>query len=385
MKPIIRMFLVLVTGGAFSGVAARQDARQASFTAQVQPAQKTTSLPAAARRSELSRRLPSDTLAHRDSTHRETLVSDPKEGFRDLFVANTLRNGFNDAQLNPRAVSFVQDYMQKHGRSLEKMKGWGKPYFDMIESILEQHGVPGEMKYLAVIESDLKPTAVSWAGAVGPWQFMPETARNNGLRVDGYVDERTDYFKSTHAAAHYLTMLYNQYRDWLLVIAAYNGGAGNVNSAIRRSGSHNFWDLQYYLPSESRDHVKKFIATHYIMEGQGSITTATKDEALGYLIASPQRRNISSAEMAGSRVLTISGKYNAAVIAKYVSMDITAFNRYNPGFDSQIATDGTYDLRLPNDQMDQFMANKFQILNESLQVLLSAAQSKPAITARNPR
>jgi membrane-bound lytic murein transglycosylase D len=256
----------------------------------------------------------------------------------------------------------------------------------MIESILEQHGVPGEMKYLAVIESDLKSTAVSWAGAVGPWQFMPATARLNGLRVDRFVDERTDYFKSTHAAAHYLTVLYNMYRDWLLVIAAYNGGAGNVNAAIRKSGSHNFWDLQYYLPAESRDHVKKFIATHYIMEGQGSITTATKDEAINYLIASPQRRNISNDELNNSKILTVSGKYNSAVITKYVTMDIATFNRYNPDFDNQIASNGTYDLRLPNDKMDLFLSNKFQILNESLQVLLNAAnESKPQVTAKSGR
>lgn len=331
--------------------------------------------------------IPADTTVHKDSTINEpALASDPKEGFKDLFVSNTIQNGFNDAQLNPRAVSFVDDYMKRFGKRLEKMKSWGKPYFDMIESILEQHGVPGEMKYLAVIESDLKSTAVSWAGAVGPWQFMPATARLNGLRVDRFVDERTDYFKSTHAAAHYLTILYNMYRDWLLVIAAYNGGAGNVNAAIRKSGSHNFWDLQYYLPAESRDHVKKFIATHYIMEGQGSITTATKDEAINYLIASPQRRNISNDELNNSKILTVSGKYNSAVITKYVTMDIATFNRYNPDFDNQIASNGTYDLRLPNDKMDLFLSNKFQILNESLQVLLNAAnESKPQVTAKSGR
>jgi membrane-bound lytic murein transglycosylase D len=176
------------------------------------------------------------------------------------------------------------------------------------------------------------------------------------------------------------------YRDWLLVIAAYNGGAGNVNAAIRKSGSHNFWDLQYYLPAESRDHVKKFIATHYIMEGQGSITTATKDEAINYLIASPQRRNISNDELNNSKILTVSGKYNSAVITKYVTMDIATFNRYNPDFDNQIASNGTYDLRLPNDKMDLFLSNKFQILNESLQVLLNAAnESKPQVTAKSGR
>jgi membrane-bound lytic murein transglycosylase D len=122
------------------------------------------------------------------------------------------------------------------------------------------------------------------------------------------------------------------------------------------------------------------------MEGQGSITTATKDEAINYLIASPQRRNISNDELNNSKILTVSGKYNSAVITKYVTMDIATFNRYNPDFDNQIASNGTYDLRLPNDKMDLFLSNKFQILNESLQVLLNAAnESKPQVTAKSGR
>ncbi len=102
---------------------------------------------------------------------------------------------------------------------------------------------------------------------------MPATARILGLKVNRSHDERTDYFKSTHAAAKYLKDLYTEFGDWLLVIAAYNGGPGNVYSAIRKSGSRNFWNLQYYLPAESRTHVKKFIGTHYIFEGQGRVTT----------------------------------------------------------------------------------------------------------------
>ena len=126
--------------------------------------------------------------------------------------------------------------------------------------------MPKELKYLAVIESDLKSTALSPKGARGPWQFMPYTARGFGLVVNQNEDDRTDYFKSTNAAAKYLLSLYKDLKDWLLVIAAYNGGEGRVYSAIKKSGSHNFWKLQYYLPEESRNHVKKFIATHYIME-----------------------------------------------------------------------------------------------------------------------
>jgi len=123
------------------------------------------------------------------------------------------------------------------------MKDWGRGYFDMMDGILAKHGLPKELKYLAVIESQLKSHAISWAGAVGPWQLMPSTARKLGLKVGSKVDERRDIYKSTQAACRYLTNLYSIYGDWLLVIAAYNGGPGKVNAAIKRSGSTDFWTL----------------------------------------------------------------------------------------------------------------------------------------------
>ena len=116
------------------------------------------------------------------------------------------------------------------------MKGWGTPYFNLIDNIFAQYGLPKELKYLAVIESNLSTAATSWVGAGGPWQFMPYTARDYGLVVNAGYDERRDYFKSTHAAARYLLTLYKQMHDWLLVIAAYNGGPGRVYYAISKSG-----------------------------------------------------------------------------------------------------------------------------------------------------
>ena len=144
----------------------------------------------------------------------------------DLF--ETVSNSSNGVRLNPRAVSFVQDYMETHSKDLLKMKDWGRPYFNMIDVVLTRYDLPVELKYLAVIESKLKSSAVSWAGAVGPWQLMPVTARELGLKVSRKVDERTNYYKSTNAAAKYLRDLYSEFGDWLLVIAAYNGGPGNV-------------------------------------------------------------------------------------------------------------------------------------------------------------
>ncbi len=310
-----------------------------------------------------------------------------KYGFKNLFANYSYNSALPyTAQINPNAESFVQDYMKGHGSYLEKMKGWGKPYFNLIETVLQQYGLPKELKYIAVIESNLSTGATSEVGAGGPWQFMPYTARDYGLVVNDGVDERRDYYKSTHAAARYLLYLYKQMHDWLLVMAAYNGGPGRVYSAMKKSGSNDFWRLQYYLPEESRTYVKRFIATHYIMEGGGGVTTYTADvlpfandvNRTSYPLNSNGKSqnsqpNLTANELADVEVLPISGKYNSLVIAKNVVMDIALFNRYNPSFDVILATKGNFDLRLPPEKMQLFIATKYQILNESVQLLLGGA------------
>ncbi len=303
-----------------------------------------------------------------------------KYGFKNLFAQYNYNPALPySAQVNPNAESYMQDYLKAHSNHLMQMKGWGQPYFSLIDNILSQYGLPRELKYLAVIESNLNTGATSWKGAGGPWQFMPYTARDYGLVVNGYYDERRDYYKSTHAAARYLLTLYSQLHDWLLVIAAYNGGPGKVYSAIKRSGSRNFWSLQYYLPAESRNHVKKFIATHYIMEGSGGITT-TPNLAYGNNKGANPYENkpeLTEEEQANTSTQSISGKYNSLVITKNLSMDIIQFNRYNPDFDNMMALNGNYDLRLPTDKMQLFLANKYVILNECVQLLLGDHQAPP--------
>lgn len=297
-------------------------------------------------------------------------------GFKNLFAQYSYNPTLPySSQVNPNAEAYMQDYLKAHSKSLIKMKEWGQPYFSLMDYILSQYGLPRELKYLAVIESNLSTRATSWVGAGGPWQFMPYTARDYGLVVNNVLDERRDYYKSTHAAARYLLTLYRQLHDWLLVIAAYNGGPGRVYSAIKRSGSRNFWSLQYYLPEESRNHVKKFIATHYIMEGTGGITTGGGGmmpgiDPAGGMNSYDNKPNLSDAELENSAVQSISGKYNSLVITKNLSMEIGQFNRYNPLFDNIIASSGNYDLRLPADKMQVFLANKYNILNECVQVLL---------------
>jgi membrane-bound lytic murein transglycosylase D len=303
--------------------------------------------------------------------------SDVKNGFNTLFLASV--NGTNGAKLNPRAIHFVQDFMIRNKEEMDDMKSWGRSYFNLIDGILGQFGLPSQLKYLAVIESNLKPTALSCVGAAGPWQLMPATARVLGLKVNHKVDERKSYYKSTWAAAIYLRDLYTELGDWLLVIAAYNGGTGNVYKAIKRSHSKDFWSLQYYLPAESRNHVKKFIGTQYTFEGQGSVTTLTKDEATDQLSGSSMyvfNRKLDKEESTASVTLNVSGKYISAVISKYILMDAVEFNRYNPDFDKVMASaNNSYDLKLPADKMDLFVSNKYQILNESVQRLLANDES----------
>ena len=312
-----------------------------------------------------------------------------KYGFKNLFTNYSYNTAVPyTAQINPSAEFFVQDYVKAHGNYLQKMKGWGQPYFNLIENVLSQYGLPKELKYIAVIESNLSTSATSRVGAGGPWQFMPYTARDYGLVVNSNLDERRDYYKSTHAAARYLLSLYRQMHDWLLVMAAYNGGPGRVYNAIKKSGSNDFWRLQYYLPEESRTYVKRFIATHYIMEGKGSVTAFTTDilptaneeiNRTNYLSKNarlnPYTKQITltTDELVGTEILPISGRYNASIIAKNIEMEIAKFNRFNPSFDATLSTKGNFDLRLPADKMQLFVANKFKILNESVQVLLGGA------------
>jgi membrane-bound lytic murein transglycosylase D len=186
------------------------------------------------------------------------------------------------------------------------------------------------------------------------------------LKVNDRVDERTDIHKSTHAAARYLTELFGTYKDWLLVIAAYNCGPGVVNSAIRKSGSRNFWNLQYFLPAESRNHVKKFIATHYIMEGDGGVTTLTKKET-EQLAFTPLPENEKGIEYEETN---ITGRYNSVVIAQYTQMNISEFNSLNPNFDKALSASGSFNLRLPSEKLLVFLAKKPQILEQSIKVML---------------
>ncbi|TAD86182.1 MAG: lytic transglycosylase domain-containing protein [Bacteroidetes bacterium] len=299
-----------------------------------------------------------------------------ERGFKNLFSSDNFNAAQPyDVQINPNAVPFIDDYLRRHGKSLEAMKSWGQPYFRLMDNILSSYGLPKELKYLAVIESHLQNWATSWVGAVGPWQFMPETGRRMGLTISGGYDERTNYFKSTHAAARYLKELYGQLGDWLLVIAAYNGGPGRVFTAMRRSGSTNFWDLQNYLPTESRNHVKKFIGTHYLMEGNGGLTTTSRKEWTQMQVQAVEQTtqlqaSLTPEQLEGTEVQNISGKYHSVVLANSLAMDIGQFNQLNPNFDKLVTAEKGYDLRLPKFKLELFNANRYIILHQSILTIL---------------
>ncbi len=303
-----------------------------------------------------------------------------KYGFKSLFSTNT----FDPArpyvtQLNPQAIPFVQEYIRRNGENLEKMKIWGRPYFAMYDVIFSHYDLPIELKYLSVIESDLIARAVSVAGAVGPWQIMPDQARSRGLKVNSRVDERTNFTKSTHAAAKILRDLYAEFNDWLLVIAAYNCGNGRLRQAIRKSGSDNFWNLQGYLPLETRNHVKRFIGTHYIFEGSGGLTTMTADEVQDYSLnaVAMEARKLPASEDERSNTSTVevAGKYLSAILAKNVGVDMSLFNKLNPNFDKLILAGNTYTMRLPIDKIILFGSKKNTILSESVHYLLAGGTS----------
>ncbi len=166
---------------------------------------------------------------------------------------------------------YVDSYLKENDEELAAVRDRSYQPFSIIDSVMAHYELPVELRYLAVIESELQAGAVSRVGAKGPWQLMPGTARELGLKVGRRTDERTNYYKSTVAAALYLRDLHREFKDWLLVLAAYNAGPVPVYRAMRLAGSRNFWALEKYLPKETRVHVRRFLATEYYFALTGPV------------------------------------------------------------------------------------------------------------------
>lgn len=197
-------------------------------------------------------------------------------------------------QLENNINADVQSYIDKFAGNnyrfhLSKMLGLSQYYFPIFEKAFLETGVPLEIKYLAIIESSLNPQAVSRVGATGPWQFMYATAKDHGLAINSYIDERKDPTAASYAAAEYLKEAFDYYQDWLLAIASYNCGRGNVNKAIQRSGLSNpsFWEIRNFLPTETKNYIPAFIAMHHVLENHeqfgiepDAVSLATKTEVI---------------------------------------------------------------------------------------------------------
>ena len=186
--------------------------------------------------------------------------------FPDTVYSNRLSriNSIISLPYNNIIRNHIHVYTIRQRDKFSAVLGLKDYYFPMIEDIFDSYGLPTELKYMAVIESALNPNAVSRMGATGLWQFMYSTGRMYGLTINSVVDDRRDPVKSTHAAARYIKDLYKIYNDWILVIAAYNCGPGNVNKAIRRSGNKkDYWDIYYRLPRETRGYIPMYIAAAY--------------------------------------------------------------------------------------------------------------------------
>lgn len=172
--------------------------------------------------------------------------------------------------VEPRYDVVVKSYLRTYlvnARSLsENVVGRSVLYFPVFERYLKENDLPTDLKYLAIVESALNPRAVSRARAVGLWQFMAPTAKELGLRMNTYVDERCDPERSTEAAMKHLSYLYARFEDWPLVLAAYNSGSGRISRAVKRARSNNYWKVRRYLPRETHNYVPAFIAASYVLK-----------------------------------------------------------------------------------------------------------------------
>ncbi|WP_231458887.1 MULTISPECIES: lytic transglycosylase domain-containing protein [unclassified Pedobacter] len=167
---------------------------------------------------------------------------------------------------------YVQQYIDiyvKRKDMFGKMHGLSDYYFPIFEKALRDYNIPQEIKYLTIVESQMNPHAISRVGATGIWQFMFGTGKAYGLKMDNYVDERKDPIQASYAAAAYFRDAFEELGDWLLAIAAYNCGKGNVNRAIEKAGSRDFWEIRQFLPKETRNYVPAFIAAVYVMNYSG--------------------------------------------------------------------------------------------------------------------
>ena len=258
--------------------------------------------------------------------------------------------------------SVVQKFIDQHSgrlrRTVSYALGAGNFYIPIFEEALDYYGLPLELKYLPVIESALEPKAKSPAGAVGLWQFMLATGKRYDLKVNSLIDERQDPYKSSWAAARYLRDLYKIYRDWNLVIAAYNCGPTNVNKAIHRAdGVRDYWTIYPYLPSETRGYVPAFIAANYIMNYYCEHNICPMKTKLPIT----------------TDTVTIMRDLHMQQVAELCNINVEAIQALNPQYRTQLipGSSGPMTLRLPTETLNTFIDLKDSVYNYRVDELLT--------------
>ncbi len=253
-------------------------------------------------------------------------------------------------EYNQGLENIIKSFLKNRKRAFERLMAISEYYFPLFEEALDRQNVPLEIKYLAVVESALNPKAVSRVGATGLWQFMYQTGKQYGLKIDSYVDERSDPLKASEAAAQYMKNMYAIFGDWDLVLASYNSGPGNVAKAIRRSGGQqNYWNIRKNLPKETQGYVPAFLATMYIYEYH-------KEHGI-----KPERAPIK--HFATDTVL-IKKQISFKQISDLIDIPIAQLQILNPSFKLNVVPsykDQAHYLRLPQDKMAVFTSNESKI------------------------
>ena len=256
------------------------------------------------------------------------------------------RTPFN-VEYNPALESVIKNYLKNRRSTMGRLMALSDYYFPMFEQALDKYNIPLELKYLAIVESALRPTAESRVGATGLWQFMFSTGKMFDLNVNSYVDDRSDPLKATQAACKYLQALYKRLGDWDLALAAYNSGPGNVSKAIRRSGGRiNYWNIRQHLPRETAGYVPAFLATMYIFEYSKQHGFNSDGPRIPYIATD-----------------TIHIKKQIALehVAHLTDIDLAEVAFLNPQYKLGIipvVKNQTYTLRLPIDKVGVFVANQ---------------------------
>ena len=266
---------------------------------------------------------------------------------------------------NQQIKEYIDLYAIRKRALTERVMGLANMYFPLYEQILDQQELPLEFKYLSIVESALNPAAVSRMGATGLWQFMLNTGKLYNLKINSFVDERRDPYKSTLAACQYFKDMYNIYHDWLLVIAAYNCGAGNVNKAIARSGGKTtFWEISSYLPRETRGYVPAFIAVTYLM----NYSSAHNLSAVAPLTSFFESDTV---------MVQVNHKISLREIADVINVPVDLLSYLNPIYRKGIIPQGNdpYVLKLPTCKINTYLANIENIYKQSIDQEKTALQS----------